>query len=126
MFTKIDKKILITSVIIFVIILSAAFLFYKYIGSVGTEIENTAGGSNTETQTERQSSDEENITDSAPQVEIQAEPITGDSNSQGFSICLDECGDGICLETDPDCGKDKNNLTCICPETPQECPQDCN
>ncbi|HCC59833.1 MAG: hypothetical protein A2402_00375 [Candidatus Staskawiczbacteria bacterium RIFOXYC1_FULL_37_43] len=126
MFAKMDKKILITSIIILIVILLGIFLFYKYIGTIGIEVQNTTGGANTEIQTDQQNTDDQNITDSSPQVEVQAEGEINYLDSQGFSVCLDECGDGICLETDPDCGKVKNNLACVCPETSESCPQDCN
>ncbi|MBU3934597.1 hypothetical protein KKC00_01400 [Patescibacteria group bacterium] len=41
-------------------------------------------------------------------------------NQGGLIICFDQCGDGVCLSTT--CTDDMN---CPCPETPEDCPQDC-
>ncbi|MBU4204797.1 hypothetical protein KKE19_01545 [Patescibacteria group bacterium] len=42
------------------------------------------------------------------------------TNQGGLIICRDLCGDGICLNSV--CSDDMN---CPCPETPEDCPQDC-
>jgi hypothetical protein len=47
------------------------------------------------------------------------------NGSTGLFICADKCGDGVCQTSDPNCGESDSNLNCICPETQQECPQDC-
>ncbi len=49
--------------------------------------------------------------------------IKTEGNVGSLLICSDQCGDGICQKTDPNC---KNgNLNCICPETKDNCSQDC-
>ena len=73
--------------------------------------------------TEQKNSTNNNV----PQVQVQlqngavvAQP--SNNSSQGsLTVCLDKCGDGIC-QTNPDC---KPGANCLCPETKQECPQDC-
>lgn len=113
MFTKIDKKVLIILVVALVIILLAGFAVYKYF--VGAKTEAPAADNN---------SIQNN--NSQPQVQIQAGgiQIEGDNGGGTLSVCMDKCGDGICQKTDPNCGEG-DNLNCICPETLQECPQDC-
>lgn len=124
MFTKMDKKILTISVITLVIILALVFLAYKYIDSIGTQIENTAGGASTETQIDQQSSNEQDAMISAPQIEIEADSVSG-SNNGGLTICLDECGNGVCQAVDEECLDQDNNLNCVCAENFEDCPQDC-
>lgn len=117
MFTKIDKKVLTILIIALIVILVSTFLIYKYISSSKTGVENTAGGVNTEEQ-----KNQENLL--TPQIEIEAEAVTGDSSSGGMLIvCLDKCGDSICQKIDEKC--QSQSLNCICPETKEECPQDC-
>jgi len=123
MFLKMDKKILITLIIVLVTILLAVFLFYKYIGSIVIEVENTAGGSNTEMQLEQQSSGDEDITDLMPEIEVQANSDSNDAEM--LIVCLDKCGDSICHDTEKEWQQEDKNSNSICPENPQECPQDC-
>lgn len=61
---------------------------------------------------------------SLPEVKIEPpEIITETPNPQpGFYVCKDECGDGICQPAGTVC---KDQLSCICAETAQDCPQDC-
>ena len=40
-----------------------------------------------------------------------------------FSICLDQCGDGICQAPPVACKE--GDLSCVCAETQKTCPQDC-
>ena len=120
MFSKIDKKVLIVSGAIIVAILLVVFAVYKYSANSGTEVQNITGGAQTEVQSPTDQSS--NI----PQVQIEAGGIQTEGGSgQGMlTVCMDKCGDGVCQETDPNCGEN-SNLNCVCPETPQECPQDC-
>ncbi|MCX6724375.1 MAG: hypothetical protein NT155_04415 [Candidatus Staskawiczbacteria bacterium] len=117
MFSKIDKKVLLTLIVALVAILLSGFIIYKYTVNPApvVKVQNLTGGAKTDSK-----SSPKPIVD-APTVEIQAQ---GGSGAGFLSICLDRCGDGTCQKTDPNCGK-KDNLNCICPETHQECPQDC-
>lgn len=111
MFSKIDKKVLIISVVVIAVIILASYLLYQYMsGSVAT-VKNSTDGAQTEQET--------------PQVQIQADGIQvqGDNNRGSLTICMDECGNGVCQKSDPKC--DSGDMNCICPETHQECPQDC-
>ena len=123
-FSKIDKKILIILIIALVVILLLGIWIYRYLSAGGAKIENSAGGVQTQAPATEQNSNQNN--NSPPQVQIPAGGVQSQGENGGgtLSVCLDKCGDGICQKTDPNCGKD-NNLNCICPETPQECPQDC-
>lgn len=111
-FSKIDKKILIILIAVVVAILLIVFVAYKYILSPGIKVQNSAGGAQTEKQTQQ------------VQVQVGGVGAQGTNGGGTLSVCIDKCGDGICEKTDPNCSAD-NNLNCICPETPQECPQDC-
>jgi len=120
MFTKIDKKILIILIIAVVVILLTGFVIYKYTSSSEVKVQNSAGGAQTEINTPQPKED------NSQQVQIDVGGIDAQKeNEKGImSVCLDKCGDNICQKTDPNCSGD-NNLNCICPETPQECSQDC-
>lgn len=48
MFSKIDKKVLIVSIIALAVVLLAGFFVYKYLNLVNTKVENSAGGVQTE------------------------------------------------------------------------------
>jgi hypothetical protein len=103
-FSKIDKKVL-TIIIILLVILLAIFCFYKYMANQKLDVRSTAGGVNIE-----------NI-----EIEQGGAQIEG-GDAGGLTICLDKCGDGLCQKTDPQC---QNSLNCICPESNEDCPQDC-
>ena len=121
MFSKIDKKVLVISIIVIIAILLVGFVVYQYIKEYSqnpSEVKNLTGGAQTEQAAGDISSDQDK---NVPQIQIQAEGGTGLGS---LTVCSDKCGDGICQKTDPACGKD-TNLNCICPETPQECPKDC-
>jgi len=125
MFTKIDKKVLIILIIAIIAILVSAFFIYKYAGSVKNGVEDTAGGIDTEGQSQQNLS-EENNDDSTPQIEIKAEAVTGNSNGESMLlVCLDKCGDNICQDTEKEWTQENENANSICPETFEECPQDC-
>ena len=127
MFTKIDKKILIALIITIIVILLLGFVAYEYVLAPEFNTKNSANGVKTEQKTENPSGND-NTANISTQVQLQAGGVqvqATDGNSNGnFSVCSDKCGDGICQKTDPNCTKD-NSMNCICPETPQECPQDC-
>lgn len=105
------KKILIISVIVIVVVLAAGFFVFKFL----TQPENLI-------QTEQPNN--QNNTEEVPQVQLEVGGVQteGENNQGGLIICSDKCGDGVCQKSDPEC---KDNMNCICPETPQDCPQDC-
>jgi len=112
-----NKKFLIAIIVILAVVLAAGFFTYKYLNQIkDTGTENFLGGANIENP-----ADQTEI----PQAQIEADGIQveGSNAGGGLSICFDKCGDSICQKSDPDCRE--NSLNCICPETPQECPQDC-
>lgn len=96
LFSKIDKKILIWLVIASVVILLLGLAIYRYTKEKGVKVQDSIGGIGTEAQ----------------------------QGGGTLTVCVDKCGDGICQKTDPNCDVN-NNLNCPCPETLQECPQDC-
>jgi len=114
MFSKIDKKVLGILVIALLIILVIGLFAYKYISNNSSpEIQNTAGGV--------QTNDQE-----SPQVQIGPDDIQVQTGSSGgsLSVCLDECGNGICQQADNDCSMN-DSMNCVCPESAQDCPNDC-
>jgi len=120
MFSKIDKKILIIALIIFVIVLGVGILVYKNFKDNKPNIENSLGGANTVNENEQNQTQENN---NLPQ--IQAEIKTeGNTGIGSLTVCLDQCGNGVCQKSDTNCEKNDGS-NCICAETPQECPQDC-
>ncbi|OGZ62451.1 MAG: hypothetical protein A3C58_03625 [Candidatus Staskawiczbacteria bacterium RIFCSPHIGHO2_02_FULL_34_10] len=112
MFIKIDRKILLV-VILLILVLIGSFFLYKNLNqnnNLETQQENLNKKDNTLDQKEK------------PQIQLNNPDIEVQGGG-GLFICSDLCGDGICQKTEPTC---KNgSLNCICPETPQECPQDC-
>jgi len=117
-----NKKILIISIIVLVVVLALGFIVYKYIVSVPVEVQNVAGGA----QVQNDASDQAKPDASNPQIKVEAGGVEVSPKNGGgtFNICLDKCGDGICQKTDPKCGEDIN-LGCVCLEASQDCPQDC-
>lgn len=111
-FSKIDKKLFIILIITLVCILLVGLAVYKYIRAGLQDAQNSAGGAQTENDLRGNSG----LGDSIPNVQIEGEGAM-------FSVCIDRCGDETCQPSDPDC---KDNLNCICPETHQDCPEDCN
>jgi len=94
-----NKKLLIAIIVILAVVLVAGFFAYKYLNPAEQPAEQPE----------------------IPQAQIEVGGTQ--KNGGGLSICLDKCGDNICQKSDPDCKA--NSLNCICPETVQECPQDC-
>jgi|SRR3989344_2209873 len=117
MFTKIDKKILITLIIFLILIAAAVFFAYKYL------VNNSPEKKITEEQ--EISSDISNTPEQTPNIKLQNPNIEIQGiGAATLTVCLDRCGDGVCQKTNDNC-KD-GNLNCICPETVNECPQDCS
>jgi hypothetical protein len=124
-FSKIDKKVLIVLILVIVIILLIGFAIYKYTTDSKIKVQDFTG----EAQTEQKSADNTNNKDNPavtiPQIQIQANGVQAQGGERGgLSVCVDECGDGVCQKADLSCDEN-NNLNCICPENPQECPKDC-
>jgi hypothetical protein len=111
-----DKKFLAISLIVIVLILLAGFGIYQYIAGSTANVQNSAGGAQTEN----------NAVINTPQIQIQAGGIEaqGESDGGSLTICMDQCGNGVCQQTNTTCSGD-NNLNCICQENVQDCPQDC-
>lgn len=119
-FSKVDKKVLIIAVIAVVVILLVGLVVYKYVYNSANNVQNLTDGA----QSDKTPTPDSTV--NTPQVQIQAGGVqTQGGNGAGtLLVCSDKCGDGICQKTDPKCGNE-NNLNCVCPETPEECPQDC-
>lgn len=112
-FSKLDKRILIILIIILVAIILLGIAAYRYLIVDRVNVQNSVSG----TETEMQASDQDSgnpLENSVPELKIEPEP--------GLFICVDKCGDGICQTSDPEC---KDSMNCVCPESQQECPQDC-
>jgi regulatory protein YycI of two-component signal transduction system YycFG len=113
-FSKIDKKILIIVGIIAIIILIAIFFAFKYSKLVGETVRNeeestTTGASNSD--------------QIQPSISLEGIQIETDSGLQSdFTICVQQCGDGICQPAGTIC---IDNLNCVCAETKMDCPNDC-
>ena len=101
---------------ILIVILGIGFVVYKLTLSP-VKVQNSAGGA----QTENPEIQTPAAANNSPTTTIQAQ---ADDSSIILSVCRDKCGDGICQKIDPNCTKE-DQLNCICPETPKECPQDC-
>ncbi len=119
MFTKIDKRILIVTIILLILVLAIVFVSYKYRVLVKnvTKVEVPAD--------QKVNIGTNNNIEQKPEVQLQNNSVKAEgTTSKGtLTVCLDKCGDGICQKTDPNC---KNgDLSCICLETKSECPQDC-
>lgn len=113
-----NKKNLIILAVFSAVILVAGFLAYQYFAGTKTENNNPSNGQNQQN-TEVTPGDESIIEDNAQSVQIEA-----DTGGGGLIICSDKCGDNVCQQPDPDCDMQKS-MNCTCPETPQDCPQDC-
>ena len=123
-FSRIDKKILTILILTIAVILLAGFGAYKYMSNHVVKVQDSVGGAQTE-QRAGNASGQDNSSANVQQIQIQAGGVQAEGSGTGtLSVCVDNCGDGICQKTDPACGKD-NNLNCVCPETPQDCPKDC-
>lgn len=125
-FSKLDKKTLFILVIILIVILLVSFMVYKYVAGFKTGAQNLSSGTQIQKGSDKISSGSAGSIANNQQVQIEVGGVQAEGNTGlgALSVCLDKCGDGICQKTDPNCSKN-NNLNCICPETPQECPQDC-
>lgn len=111
-FIKLDKKVLGILAVILVVVLTGAFFGYKYLSNPTPTPEDLTGGT-------FNSAGEEEKSDNLPDIQIKTDqPI-----DNGFSVCSDQCGNGVCQKEDLSC--DKKSLNCVCAENSQDCPQDC-
>lgn len=111
------KKITILIIALFLLVLAGGLAFYQYF-VMKTNVQDSSKSAKVEIPAEQK-----NIFDADPQS-VNVEIMPKEINSGGaLTVCSDKCGDGICQKTDPSC-KNKD-LNCTCPETAQECPQDC-
>ena len=110
MISKNNKKVLIAVAIILVVLVGIVLL--KQIFDNDSNVQNSAGGAKIE-----------NIGPNVELGDIEIE-TKGSSSSGGLTVCTERCGDGVCQTKDDACVNE--NLSCICPETLQDCPQDCN
>lgn len=108
---------MIVLIVVLAVILISGFLFYKYLSRLPESVENSGEGVSTENLSEDQG-------DNAPQLQIEQGDIEVQAQNGGGSltVCLDKCGNNVCEKTE-EC---TDGLNCVCPETPEECPQDCN
>jgi len=113
MFVKIDKKILIISVILLILILVFGFVSYKYLFRDSYRAINEPSG--------------QKIEQSNPSLKFnpqnQGVELKEANNIKGLTVCLDKCGDGICQKKDPNC--EDENLNCVCAEDYEDCLKDC-
>jgi len=108
-----DKKVFKILIIVVVAVSLAGLGTYFYLASSGIKVKNATGGVQTQGN------------NAAPvQIEVGGVKAGGESGQGLLSVCMDKCGDDVCQKTDPNCGEG-GNLNCVCPETPQDCPQDC-
>ena len=116
-FSKIDKKVLIWLIAVLVIAALAGIAAYMRLVKNAVEVQNSAGGASTENNESQQNS---------PDIELELgdAQVEGGAGSGGLIICSDRCGDNVCQTEDPEC-PGENSLNCVCLETPEECPQDC-
>lgn len=120
-FSKIDKKILLTAVIVLFLFLVFGLLIFKNTKN-DLSVQNTTGGINTENKPVQTINGN---TDGIKAVNGQAkiEQINNNSKTTGVIIvCQDKCGDGVCQPAGTIC---PDKLNCICAETKADCPQDC-
>ena len=118
MFSKIDKKVLTILIIVAVIAVLLIFAAYKYLTLAPNAVENKTGGAQTIQTAPDDNQNQQNYL--APDVQIEAQ---GENGNGQLLVCQDKCGDGVCQKVDNNCGK--GSTSCICPEEPKECPQDC-
>lgn len=117
MFLKIDKKVLITVIVILILLILIIVAVYGSMNKANApQIENSIGGTNIEVSQEPVLENEEGVQSG---IQVQAE---GEAGGGTLFICEDKCGDGICQEEDPGCAQAGS---CICAETAEDCPADC-
>ena|SRR3989344_6468722 len=115
MFSKIDKKVLSILIVVVALALLAGFAGYKYVVSPKINVENKAGGADTEAV---ENQNPQVITN--PNIEIET---SGQSGGGTLMVCTDQCGNGICQPANPECVNDASK--CTCAEDIQSCPEDC-
>lgn len=103
------NKILMIVILVVPLLFIGGFSLYKHIVPTKTDYIIRETGDNSE-KTSNNTADQKNKIEDIP---------------TGLYVCADRCGDNICQFADPECGEENTNLNCICPETNQDCPQDC-
>lgn len=123
-----NKKYLITTIIV-IVFLVLSFSGYLLIIKKPVKVENSVGGANIESGNKATQQTQPKVVTPTPNVQVQVDAggvkASGSTGKGTFTVCQDKCGDNICQTTDPSCGKDSNNLSCVCPETKSNCPEDC-
>ena len=113
-----SKKKIVVLIIILIVVLIGGFFALEYVSAPENKTENNLNDA------DGAEVDQNNNSDNfQPEVEIGGVEVNGNNNS-GLIICSDKCGDGVCQTKDLECN-DKSNLNCTCPETKEDCPQDC-
>ena len=110
-----NKNNLIISAVLLAVVLVAGFFAYQYF--TGAKIENNNPSDGQNQHSAEVTPGDNSIIENPVQIEA-------DTGGGGLTICMDKCGDNVCQKSDPDCDT-KKSMNCICPETPQDCPQDC-
>ena len=115
-FSRIDKKVLMILVLTIIVVALFCLAVFKYLANSNIEVKNSAGGAQIEQQEQ---------TNNTPEVEIEASgvEVQGQQGTGSLIICADKCGDLVCQTADTSC--EQGSLNCPCPETNQDCPQDC-
>lgn len=119
-----NKKNLIILAVLLAVVLAVGFFIYRYSTAVKTEGSNSA---NEQNQPKTENPPDNSGNQGNPlQVELEQGGIKAEGTDGGgsLSVCSDKCGDGVCQQPDPTCDIN-NSMNCTCPETPQDCPQDC-
>jgi len=107
---------IIIGLILAALIVWGVYLWYNI--AFQTSGENTEQGVQQE-QSGGNNSESDNLT--GPEENSSDGASTGNGGQNGgLIICRDDCGNGVCQQDV--CTDDMN---CPCPETPEECPQDC-
>ncbi len=113
MFSKIDKKIIISFLGVAVVLAVCGIIVYKlYTGAKPVLQEDT-----------NQQNTQEEQGDADVQILQNGIEVGGGTMQDGLFVCVSKCGDGICQEVGTVC---PDNLNCPCVEDKNECPEDCN
>lgn len=124
-----SKKIIIASVIAVILLAVAGFFYYQfYLGKnpapVANENANVKNTDTTQQNIDTQTAPSANQDTPSAKLEAGGTFKAEGTNGGGMLlICEDRCGDGVCENKAEDCSA--NTLKCVCPETPQDCSQDC-
>lgn len=98
-----NKKIILILIVAFAVFFIAGVLVFQYINKIESTENNSVN------------------TEKSPANSEAVKNKENKENKGSLIICADKCGDGICQISNEDCGE----IDCICLETPQDCPKDC-